>query len=35
MTRAEALTASLVEASAGSVRAVLLYGSQLLKTRPD
>lgn len=35
MTRAEALTASLAEASGGNVRAVILYGSQLLKTRPD
>jgi len=35
MTRAEALTASLVQASDDTVRAVLLYGSQLLKTRPD
>jgi hypothetical protein len=35
MTGAEALAASLVEASGGHVRAVLLYGSQLLNTRPD
>ena len=35
MIAAEALTASLVGASGGTVRAVILYGSQLLKTRPD
>ncbi|MHC4933179.1 MAG: hypothetical protein ACYTGV_13415 [Planctomycetota bacterium] len=35
MTSAEALTASLVDAAGGTVRAVILYGSQLLKTRPD
>ena len=35
MTGAEALSASLVEASGGHVRAVILYGSQLLRTRPD
>lgn len=35
MTGAEALSASLVEAAGGHVRAVLLYGSQLLQTRPD
>ena len=35
MTAAEALSASLVEAAGGHVRAVLLYGSQLLRTRPD
>ena len=35
MTGAEALAASLVEASGGHVRAVFLYGSQLLNTRPD
>lgn len=31
----EALAASLVQAAGGGVRAVVLYGSQLLKTRPD
>jgi hypothetical protein len=35
MTGAEALAASLVEAAGGHVRAVVLYGSQLLQTRPD
>lgn len=35
MTRAEALAASLVEASGDNVRAVVLYGSQLLRTKPD
>ncbi|MDH3205721.1 MAG: hypothetical protein OEO79_03875 [Gemmatimonadota bacterium] len=35
MTGADALSASLVEAAGGHVRAVLLYGSQLLQTRPD
>jgi hypothetical protein len=35
MTGADALAASLVEASGGHVRAVVLYGSQLLRTRPD
>ena len=30
-----ALASQLVEAARGSVRAVLLYGSQLLRTRPD
>jgi hypothetical protein len=35
MTGAEALAASLVDAAGGHVRAVLLYGSQLLRTRPD
>jgi len=31
----EALAASLVQAAGGGVRAVILYGSQLLRTRPD
>jgi hypothetical protein len=35
MTSAEALSASLVQAAGGHVRAVVLYGSQLLHTRPD
>jgi hypothetical protein len=35
MIGAEALAASLVEAAGGHVRAVILYGSHLLKTRPD
>lgn len=35
MTGAEALSASLVEASGGRVRAVALYGSRLLDARPD
>ena len=35
MNPAEALAASLAKASRGTVRAVVLYGSQLLKTRPD
>ena len=33
--KASALAARLVEAGGGHVRAVLLYGSQLLRTRPD
>jgi hypothetical protein len=35
VTGAEALSVSLVNAAAGHVRAVLLYGSQLLQTSPD
>lgn len=35
MTGAEALAASLAAAAEGSVRAVILYGSHLLQTRPD
>jgi hypothetical protein len=35
MTGAEALAASLAEAAGGRARAVLLYGSHLLQTRPD
>ena len=35
MTGAEALASSLVEAADGRVRAVVLYGSQLLQTKPD